>query len=171
MAPTLSRIRPWLYLSNYQDTLDRPLLDHLGITALLTLAFPANQAGLASLHRPIRDGDPISPTVLAEGLAFVQAQRAAQGTIVIACAAGISRSATFCIGALAEAEGLSLPEAWRATKEQRPQIWPHETLWQSLCTHFDQLVPYSQMLDWLDYPTLVNSDRPVPPPQFGELNL
>jgi len=121
----MNAIRPWLYIGKYRDTLDAALLAAYGIGAMLQLAGPVLQAGVASLYLPIEDGEPLSAEQLRAGLDFVHEARQQGHTVLIACGAGISRSATFAIAALKEAEGLGLLDAAHAVRQCHSDTMPH----------------------------------------------
>jgi hypothetical protein len=66
------------------------------------------------------------------------AQRAAGKTVLVACGAGISRSTSFAIAALKEAESLPLLAAAREVRKLHPDGLPHMALWSSLCLHYQE---------------------------------
>jgi protein-tyrosine phosphatase len=83
--------------------------------------------------------------MLAQGVEFVMAQKKAGQTVLVACGAGISRSATFAVAALKEIEGLSLREAIHTVKQAHPDSLPHYKLWQSLCDYYNEAVPWIEI--------------------------
>jgi protein-tyrosine phosphatase len=60
---------------------------------------------------------------------YVLAQRAAGKAVLVACGAGISRSTSFAIAALKEAEGLTLLGAAREVRRLHPAGLPHMALY------------------------------------------
>lgn len=62
-----------------------------------------------------------------------------------ACAAGISRSTTYALGALKEEEGGSLLDLLLDVKRAHPQALPHIRLWHSLGAYYEEEIPYSQI--------------------------
>jgi hypothetical protein len=107
----MQRIRPWLMIGSYRDRQAAALLTSAGIGAMLQLAGLIEHPGISSLYLPIEDGEAIDPAVLTRGISYVLDQHARGATILVACGAGISRSTTFAIAALKEAEELSLRAA------------------------------------------------------------
>lgn len=129
-------IRPWLLIGNYRETLDGDLLARAGVGALLHLAARVEPPGVTTRCMPIEDGEPFDAATLRRGVDFVLAQRAAGRVVLVACGAGISRSTTFAIAALKEAEGLPLLAAASAVRRRHPGGLPHMALWASLCMHY-----------------------------------
>ena len=135
-------IRPWLIIGSYRDRQDRVSLDAYGITAMLELAGQFHHPGITSLYLPIEDGEPIDQSILARGIAYILAQHATGGIVLVACGAGISRSTTFAIAALKEAEDLSLLAAAQEVRRSYPNGMPHHALWSSLCAYYQEPVSY-----------------------------
>jgi protein-tyrosine phosphatase len=144
-------IRPWLLIGKYRETLDGDLLARAGVSALLHLAARVEPPGITTLYLLIEDGEPIEEVTLRRGVDFVLAQRAAGKTVLVACGAGISRSTTFAIAALKEAESLPLLAAARDVRRHHPDGLPHIALWSSLCMHYQE--PH-------DYLALVRTAEP-----------
>lgn len=141
----MDTIRPWLAIGDYADTYYRDKLDENGITAMLQLAVHQPHPGIDTYFLPITDAEPIPEGALPEGLAYIDEQRAAGRKVLVACAAGISRSATFCVAALKEAEGLTLVEAYHDLRRRHPISAPHPALWTSLCDYYADEPPYSDL--------------------------
>ena len=76
---------------------------------------------------------------------FVQAQKEAGGTTLLACALGVSRSASLAIAAIKETEAVDLMTAYCIVKRARPEVRPHPVLWQSLCERYQENVPWATM--------------------------
>ena len=142
----MNRIRPWLCIGNYRDTLDGSFLQANKIGALLVLAEPVSHPGIVSLYLAVEDGVSLASHVLEAGLDFVSRQKREGRAVLIACGAGQSRSVTFGIAALKEEEGLKLMDALRAVASNYPDAEPHEALWESLCRHYGEAIPYFDML-------------------------
>ncbi|MCU0542084.1 MAG: dual specificity protein phosphatase family protein [Oscillatoriaceae cyanobacterium Prado104] len=134
----MNAVRPWLYIGKYRDTLDRSYLAANRIGAMLQLAEHVEQAGIVSRYLAVEDGQGLSAQVLREGLDFVCAMREQQRRVLIACGAGISRSAAFATAALKEAEGLGLLVALQEIKQRHPETYPHFALWNSLCSYYGE---------------------------------
>jgi predicted protein tyrosine phosphatase len=138
----MDQIRPWLYIGKYRETRDGRYLAAHNITAMLLLAELVEHLGITSLYLAVEDGEPLPREMLAQGVEFVKAQQAAGQTVLVACGAGISRSATFAVAALKEVEGLSLREAIHIVQQAHPDSMPHYKLWQSLCDYYDEAIPW-----------------------------
>lgn len=141
----MNQIRPWLYIGKYRETLDGRYLASHNITAMLLLAELVEHLGITSLYLAVEDGEPLPNEMLAQGVEFVKAQQAAGQTILVACGAGISRSATFAVAALKEIEGIGLREAMHIVKKAHPESMPHFHLWQSLCDYYGEVVPWVEI--------------------------
>ena len=138
----MDRIRPWLYIGKYRDTLDPVLLSTYKIKAMLQLAQLVEHPGISSLYLPVEDGKPLPHDLLRQGLDFVIAQKSLEHNILIACGAGISRSAAFTVAALREVESISLTRAFREVKQRHSQALPHPVVWESVCKYYGETNPY-----------------------------
>ena len=134
----MDRIRPWLYIGKYSDTLNVHLLSRYNIKAMLQLAELVEHPGITSLYLDVEDGEPLSRDLLRVGIDFVIAQKQQGHNVLVSCGAGISRSAAFAIAALKEIEGMSLLEAFLAVKQAHPQTLPHPTVWESVCHYYGE---------------------------------
>lgn len=143
---TLDKIRDWLYIGSLRDTQSHATLSANGIGAMLQLAVAVPQTDITRHYLPIEDGRPLSPGLLHTGLDFVATERQNGNRVLIACAAGISRSATFTIAALKESEPISLREALRTVVMSHPETFPHPALWKSLCDFYGEPVPLKEMV-------------------------
>jgi dual specificity MAP kinase phosphatase len=142
----MNSIQPWLWIGAYRDTLDAALLGRRGIRALLHLVEDVRHPGIQTLYLPVEDGQPLDVPALRRGLAFVDESQRQGQTLLIACGAGISRSATFAVAALREREGIGLLDAYRAVRSRRAQALPHPVLWASLCAYYAEEVPYRALV-------------------------
>jgi protein-tyrosine phosphatase len=140
------QIRSWLHIGKFFETLDIDLLQAHQIGAMLQLAESAPQTGIASRFVHVEDGEPLPTALLREGVDFVRLQKSLGRNVLVACGAGISRSATFALAALKEEEGLSLLKAFREVKAKHPLAQPHPELWQSLCGYYGEQVPYTNLI-------------------------
>jgi hypothetical protein len=143
---TMQRIRPWLFVSNYRDTLRSDLLAAAGVGALLHLAADVTPPGVVTRYLPIDDGEPLDPEVLQTGVQFIREQHAVGRVVVVACGAGISRSTTVALAALQAVEGLTLREAALLVRQAHPAGLPHPVLWESLCAFANEPIPYLDLL-------------------------
>jgi protein-tyrosine phosphatase len=141
----MNQIRPWLYIGKYREKLDYQLLSAHNIMAMLLLAELVEHPGITSLYLPVEDGEPLPSEMLLQGVEFVKAQKQAGQTILVACGAGISRSATFAAAALKEIENLSLRQAFHIIKQAHPDSMPHFKLWQSLCDYYGEAIPWTEI--------------------------
>lgn len=142
----MQRVRPWLLIGKHRETLDAELLARARVGALLHLAAYVEPSGITTLCLPIEDGEPLDEGMLRRGVDFVLAQHAAGKEVLVACGAGISRSTTFAIAALKEAEGLSLLAAAREVRRAHPDGLPHVVLWSSLCLHYQEPHDYLTLI-------------------------
>lgn len=143
----MRRIRPWLWIGALRDTRDEDQLMANEIGAMLQLAAEEPRPGIETLYLAIEDGVPLDAAALRRGLDFVASARTRGLRVLVACGAGISRSSTFCIGALKEAEGLPLLEGYRAVHSHHPDAFPHPALWASVTEYFREPVPFEQVLE------------------------
>ena len=133
----MHRIRDWLYIGNYREAGDELLLRSREISAVLHLIFGITlPPDIERLCTPVADGTWIPIEQLERGVAFVRAQKAAGRKVLIACAAGISRSTSFTMAVLHEEEGLNLLEAYRTIHEVHPNAQPHPALLRSLIQYY-----------------------------------
>jgi protein-tyrosine phosphatase len=143
----MNEIRPWLYIGKYRETLDSYLLGLHRIDAMLQLAEAVKQPGIVSLFLPVEDGEPLPVELLRQGVDFVLNKKRGEYTTLIACGAGQSRSVVFAIATLKEAEDLPLLTAWQEVKRRHPDALPHMALWASLCTYYDEPIPFMRIFD------------------------
>ncbi len=145
----MDAIRAWLYVGKYRETLSVNLLAGKKIGAMLQLAQAVTHSHITSIYLPVEDGEPLPDHLLRQGVDFVLSAQQRGQTVLIACGAGISRSATFAVAVLKEAEGLSLLEAVRTVKKHRPESLPHPALLESLCAYYGEEIPIHSMLNAL----------------------
>jgi protein-tyrosine phosphatase len=134
----VDRIRPWLYIGKYRDTLNRRLLEANQIQAMLQLADLVEHPGIVSLYLPVEDFQPLPSHLLQQGVEFVREHKRLGQRVLIACGAGINRSTAFAVAVLTEEEGLSLLDAFRAVKRQHREALPHPPVWESLCSYYQE---------------------------------
>ena len=132
----MNSIRNWLYIGKYRDTRDATLLAAHKIGAMLQLAEAVEQPDIESLYLPVEDGVPIADHYLRQGIDFVLAQKRLGRKVLVACGAGMSRSAAFAVAALIEDENLSLLAALRDVKSHLPVTMIHPAIWKSLCAFY-----------------------------------
>lgn len=133
----MHRIRDWLYTGGIAATENTDGLKVHQITAMLQLHHAVEQPGIASRFIYIEDARKIPKHQLEQGIDFIQQQHAADGVILVACGAGVSRSVTLATAALVVVEGLALVEAFTVVRAGNPRAMPDQTQWQSLAQYFD----------------------------------
>ncbi|NWF67934.1 MAG: dual specificity protein phosphatase family protein [Chloroflexi bacterium] len=144
----MNRIRDWLYIGNYRDTLAPALIQQQGIGAVLHLIYGIQlPAEIATLCLAVPDGEPLPFDKLAQGVAFVRAQKAQGRTVMVACAAGVSRSVSFSMAVLHEEEQLSLLDAFKAIFAEHPHAMPHPALVASLSRYYNDPIKISEVWD------------------------
>ena len=134
----MNAIRPWLYVGKYRETLDANLLAARKIGAMLQLAEEVTQPNITALYLAVDDGVSLPEHLLRQGVDFVLSAKQHGQIVLIACGAGISRSAAFAVAALKEVEGVSLLQALRIIGKRHPESLPHPAIWESLCTYYDE---------------------------------
>ncbi|MCJ7432771.1 MAG: dual specificity protein phosphatase family protein [Anaerolineales bacterium] len=142
----MHEIRPWLYIGNYSDTQNRNYLEFKSIQAMLQLAAPVRQIGITSHYLQVTDMSPIPHDLIKQGVDFVLEEKGKEHKILVACAAGINRSTAFCIATLKETEGLSLLDAFKEIKRKHSESLPHESVWESLCSYYNEAIPYIDVM-------------------------
>jgi protein-tyrosine phosphatase len=142
----MDRIRPWLYIGKYRETLNPSLLAVNQIEAMLQLAELVEHPGIISLYLPVEDFQTLRPDLLRQGIDFVRAEKRHGHRVLIACGAGINRSTAFTVAVLKEEEGLSLLDAFRLVRQLHPEAMPHPPVWVSLCEYYQENIPFDKLL-------------------------
>ena len=142
----MDKIRPWLFIGEYSDTLDKGHLDQNSIRAMLQLAEVVEQPGIESLYLRVEDMENIPFGKIEEGVRFIRRQAAQGRTLLIACGAGINRSTAFCLIALREIEGLGLFDAFQDVLKRHPDSLPNLRIWESLCDYYNDPTPYLDVM-------------------------
>lgn len=137
----MNAIRNWLYIGKYRDTLDVASLAKHNIGAVLQLAEAIEYPDIESLYLPVEDGVLLESPYLRQGIDFVIGQKRLGRNVLVACGAGMSRSAAFVVAVVNEDEGLGLLEALRVVKNRYPDTMIHPAIWESLCAFFQEDVP------------------------------
>ena len=89
----MDAVRSWLIIGDYRDTKDLALIQAYKIEAILQLAAPVEHPNVELLYLPVDDGHPLPFDALREGVAFVRSHKAQGHNVLVACGAGVSRSA------------------------------------------------------------------------------
>lgn len=142
----MDQIRPWLFIGAYRDTLNLAYLQWKSIGAMLQLAERVEQPNIVSLYLPVEDLAPVSKVHVRQGLDFIREHKSRGNRVLVACGAGMNRSSAFSAAALKEEEGLSLFEAFREVKRCHPESMPHQPVWESLCSYYNELTPYLEVM-------------------------
>jgi protein-tyrosine phosphatase len=141
----MHQIRDWLYIGNYRDTINRPLLDAYKIGAMLHLAERVEQPGIKTMVLLVDDGVHQTSENLKKGINFIRAQKAAGHRVIVACGAGISRSTTYALGALKEEEGGTVLDNLVKIKAKHPNALPHIRLWHSINQYYGENTLYQDI--------------------------
>ncbi|XP_071761303.1 uncharacterized protein LOC139916357 [Centroberyx gerrardi] len=127
--PQLSVILPRLYLGAESDvTQDR--LAALGISYVLSVSRCSPQPSFLPQSRylriPIDDSlrDDLLPWI-PQALRFIDAAMSSGASVLVHCAAGISRSPALAVAYIMYSLGMDLDHAYRFVKERRPSISPN----------------------------------------------
>jgi len=139
-------IRPWLFIGRLRETQQLSYLHAKSINAMLQLAVPIEQLGITSLYLPVEDFAPLKFDLLEQGVSFIREQKELGHRVLVACAAGINRSSSFCTAALIADEGLGLFDAFKEVKRAHPESMPHEPVWESLCEYYGETIPYIEVM-------------------------
>lgn len=131
----MHKIRDWLYIGKYRETLSRQLLNSYNIGAMLHLAEDVRHDGIETLYLGIDDGIPVRQEILKQGIDFLCEQKAQGKILLSACGAGISRSTTFAMGVLMNDENLDIWEAYQAVLDHHPDALPAYPLVVSLAEY------------------------------------
>jgi protein-tyrosine phosphatase len=142
----MNQIRPWLFIGAYRDTINLAYLQWKSIGAMLQLAEKVEQPNIVSLYLPVEDLAPISGVHVRQGLNFIREHKSRGNRVLVACGAGMNRSSAFSAAALKEEEGMSLFEAFREVKRCHPESMPHQPVWESLCSYYNEPTPYLEIM-------------------------
>jgi hypothetical protein len=142
-------IRPWLHIGGFKDAQDREQLISKGICAVLTLHGPVDHDGIETLHMPIADGVMLKPSTISKGVEFLLDHKERDHGVMTACFFGTSRSVTFAVAALKEAENLQLEEALHEVVALHPEASPHQKLWATIVKYYGEPVMYDRVADAL----------------------
>ncbi|CAL1607116.1 unnamed protein product [Knipowitschia caucasica] len=127
--PPLSAIMPRLYLGEQGDVTQERLAA-LDISHVLSVSRCSPQPSFLPASRFLRV--PIDDSLSAEllpwipqALAFIDSALASGGSVLVHCAAGISRSPALTVAYVMHRMQLDLDQAYRFVKERRPSISPN----------------------------------------------
>ena len=130
----MERVLDRLWIGGAED-FKLPLVT-LGFSGVLDLRDMASDqqrefVGILSVwHIMNRDGDPWNREQVLDAMDFIDEQLA-RGSVLVACTAGMSRSASMMVGYLVKT-GWSAPEAIACVRQARPQILPVSCMLESV---------------------------------------
>jgi dual specificity MAP kinase phosphatase len=139
-----TRILPFLYLGSQQDALDCELLKKHSIDYVLNLSIscprPEFLGEESFLRIPVNDSytEKLLP-YFEEAFEFLDKVREGNGSVLVHCLAGISRSPTLAIAYIMRHLHMTSEEAYRYIKEKRPSISPNFNF-------LGQLLEYEKLL-------------------------
>jgi len=142
----MDQIRPWLFIGAYRDTINLAYLQWKSIGAMLQLAEKVEQPNIVSFYLPVEDLAPISKEHIRQGVDFIREHKFKGDQVLVACGAGMNRSSAFSAAALKEEEGLSLFEAFKEVKRLHTESMPHQPVWESLCSYYNESTPYLEIM-------------------------
>lgn len=142
----MDEIRPWLFIGKYRDIFNKNYLDMKSIQAILQFAEQVEMDGINTLFLPVDDMRHTPHQLIRRGVDFILEEKDKDHKILVACGAGVNRSAAFCMAALKEVEGLSLPEAYKEVRRYHPESLPHKTVWESFCNYYDETTSYLDIM-------------------------
>src|SRR5262245_35838661 len=119
-----------LYISGVETIRKQKMVQHEGITAIVRLDNGTigndkwSEHFFKVLHEPFLDGEYIPDGLIPKITRFIHEQLENEGTVLVHCAMGISRTVTMTMAYLIEYEGMSLGEAYATIRENRPEAHP-----------------------------------------------
>lgn len=130
----MNRVLDRLWIGSSADLEPRVPLKSLGFSAVVDLrdgsTVTPRTDDLALCRLVNRDGDAWTSADVEATFRFIDAQ-IRHGKVLVACAAGMSRSACIVIGYLVKS-GWSLPEAYQHVRDARPRIAPVTSMLESV---------------------------------------
>ncbi|XP_035470331.2 dual specificity protein phosphatase 16 [Scophthalmus maximus] len=127
--PPLSAVLPRLYLGAEGDVVQERLAS-LGISYVLSVSRCSPQPPFLPQSRylriPIDDSlrDDLLPWI-PQALRFIDAAMSSGASVLVHCAAGVSRSPALAVAYIMYSLGMDLDRAYRFVKERRPSISPN----------------------------------------------
>ncbi len=128
----MNRVVDRLWIGSTEDLDGSVPLRALGFVAVLDLRDGRvfAESGVDVLHLDNRDGDPWSAAEVGTAMQFLF-DRIRLGRVLVACAAGKSRSASMVLGFLVRC-GWDFPSAFAHLKAARPEIAPVQKMLESV---------------------------------------
>ena len=126
----MDRVLDRLFVGATSDLSGATPLRALGFSAVLDLRDglrdPPGPPGVEVLRIQNRDGDPWRPEDVERALAFIH-EHVRIGRVLVACAAGMSRSASIAVAYLVRC-GWDPPSAFECVRAARPEVAPVEAM-------------------------------------------
>lgn len=131
-----------LYVGDFGAIQNQDAVKEEGINAIVRLDMSDRKRwqwgkNFTVLDAGFSDEKSIPDGIIPKVTKFIYQQIEDDKTVLIHCAAGISRSVTLTMAYLIEYEGMNLAEAFGTVREGRTQAYPHENLLISLIEHYD----------------------------------
>ena len=131
-----------LFVGTAADATDDSLLETHGVTTIVSLTHetpnPAAQ-DLTLRSIPLIDGPQNSREQFTKAVEETVAAMAADGSVLVHCSAGASRSPTVAVTALALAQNMDLADAVQQVADNRAAVDPHEALLRQAAHVYTQL--------------------------------
>ena len=139
----MNRVLDRLWIGSTADLEARVPLRSLGFTGVVDLRdgdLPGPRQ-VEVLRIRNRDGDPWSEKQVSEAMKFIL-DHVRKGRVLVACVAGMSRSASIVIGYLVRC-GTDLPTAYGMVLSARPQIFPLPKMLESVLKVAQEVTSHS----------------------------
>uniref|UniRef100_A0A0A9YIJ5 protein-tyrosine-phosphatase n=1 Tax=Lygus hesperus TaxID=30085 RepID=A0A0A9YIJ5_LYGHE len=126
-----SRVLPFLYVGNARDARDADVLRGRGVSHVLNVTLtptpaPADPSGVTYRQLPASDSTQQNiKQYFEEAFSFIEEARKNNGSVLVHCQAGVSRSPTIAIAYIMKHRGVTMVEAYKTVKTARPIISPN----------------------------------------------
>lgn len=147
----MNKVREGLWISDIASVATKSERERAGITAILSCMMPDERHflprdhGLKISHININDGEAYPFHWLTKALEQLDLWLQDGETVVVHCAAGISRSSSTVIAHLI-GHGLTWDEAEKEVRDARPIIMPHYALKRSVLEYY-KVWPYDGSME------------------------
>lgn len=145
----VTEVRNGLYIGGAGAvTIAKDLAD-AGITRILKLYWddPQWPEPFIVADMAMDDGVFLERARIDEGVTFIREAISGNGSALVVCGLGISRSATFVLAYLID-QGMDLKSAFLLLRSARPAAWPMRNLWRSLIAAYDLPVTLEEIETW-----------------------
>ncbi|KAF6204905.1 hypothetical protein GE061_019070 [Apolygus lucorum] len=126
-----SRVLPFLYVGNARDARDADVLRGRGVSHVLNVTLtptpaPSDASGVTYRQLPASDSTQQNiKQYFEEAFSFIEEARKNNGSVLVHCQAGVSRSPTIAIAYIMKHRGVTMVEAYKTVKTARPIISPN----------------------------------------------